>query len=77
MVSQLTMGLIMAGVAGLTAWLAYKDIRQAKKGVKRQKAILIYTSVFLVAILLYIGLTTFGQGYMDKLFYALGGQVNY
>ncbi len=75
--SQLEMMVTTGIVALLVVWIAYKDIRQAKKGVKRQKAIIIYTSVFLGALLLYIGLTTFGRDVMDKLFYALGGQVNY
>ena len=75
MINSFGMLLMQLAIAGLVVWVAYKDIKAAKPE-KRQKAILIYTSVLVGAILLFVCLKTFGQDSMDKLFYSLGGTLN-
>ena len=75
MINSFGMLLMQVAIAGLVVWVVYKDIKAAKPE-KRQKAILIYSSVLVGAILLFVCLKTIFADSMDKLFYSLGGTLN-
>ena len=76
MITWGTLLILLAAIAGLLAWVIISDIKKTE-AEKRQKKIMIYSSLILCSVVLYISLVTFGQGLMDKLFYMLGGQVRF
>ena len=75
MIGSIGMIVMQVIIGVLVIWVVYKDIKDTKPE-KRQKAILIYTSVFVGALVLLVCLQTFGKDSMEKLFYSLGGTLN-
>jgi len=57
-------------------WLTFKSVKETKDPEKRRKAITVYGSIYLGAIILAAILATVGKEPMNNLFYWLGGQTS-